>query len=142
MMPQLPFEFPEGSPCEEFFRQFQDRFGPRDGAPQQMPDRVALGSGFIIDPDGYVVTNNHVIADASEIKVTLTDGEDYPAELVGTDPKTDLALLKIQAEEPLPSVDFGDSDAVLVGAWLLAVGITFGLGASVPPLLVQAPGRS
>ncbi|WP_425449985.1 DegQ family serine endoprotease [Virgifigura deserti] len=141
MQPGLPFEFPEGSPFEEFFRQFQDRFGPRDGAPRQMPDRVALGSGFIIDPEGYVVTNNHVIADASEIKVTLTGGEEYPAELVGTDPKTDLALLKIEADEPLPSVEFGDSDAIRVGDWVLAVGNPFGLGGSVTTGIVSAHGR-
>ena len=141
MMPELPFNVPEGSPFEEFFRQFRDRFGPENGAPNRMPDRVALGSGFIIDPDGYVVTNNHVIADASEIKVTLTSGDEYPAELIGTDPKTDLALLKIEAEEPLPAVQFGDSDAVRVGDWVLAVGNPFGLGGTVTTGIVSAHGR-
>ncbi|MCI0431179.1 MAG: DegQ family serine endoprotease [Rhodospirillales bacterium] len=133
-MPELPFEIPEGSPFEEFFRQF--------GGPNAVPREVmGLGSGFIIDPDGYVVTNNHVIDDASGIKVTLTDGKQYDATVVGADPQTDLALLKIDAKSKLPYVEWGDSDAVKVGDWIMAVGNPFGLGGSVTAGIVSARSR-
>jgi serine protease Do len=137
----LPFNFPEGSPFEDFFKQFQDRFRDRGGRDPQHRSATALGSGFIIDPSGYVVTNNHVVADASDIEVTLTTGENYPAKLVGTDQRTDLALLKIESEEPLPAVEFGDSDALKVGDWVMAVGNPFGLGGSVTAGIVSARGR-
>src|SRR3546814_5551387 len=116
----MPFGFPEGSPFEEFFERFGEQFGGRDhsqGAPQRA---TALGSGFIIDATGYVVTNNHVIDGASEVSVRLGDETVYPAEVVGTDPATDLALLKIESEEPLPALELGDSDAAEVGDWAMA----------------------
>ena len=133
-MPELPFDIPEGSPFEEFFRQF--------GGPNQPPREVmGLGSGFIIDPAGYVVTNNHVIDDASGIKVTLPDGKQYDAEVVGTDPQTDLALLKIEANASLPTLEWGDSDALKVGDWVMAVGNPFGLGGSVTAGIISARSR-
>ena len=144
--PGLPGDFPPGSPFEEFFRQFQDRFGNgggNGGGNGQPPaQRVsALGSGFIVDPAGYVVTNNHVIDGADEIMVTLTDGTQLPAELVGTDKQTDLALLKVKSEKKLPAVEFGDSDTIRVGDWVIAVGNPFGLGGTVSAGIVSARGR-
>jgi serine protease Do len=134
----LPFDFPKGSPFEEFFKQFRER---QDGVPS---NRVvnALGSGFIVDPSGYVVTNNHVIDEATQITVTLDDNQQFPAELVGTDPQTDLALLKIKAPKPLPAVSFGDSDLAKVGDWVMAVGNPFGLGGTVTAGIVSARGRN
>ncbi|MDF2764356.1 MAG: serine protease [Rhodospirillales bacterium] len=133
-MPDLPFDIPEGSPFEEFFRQF--------GGPGQRPREVmGLGSGFIIDPQGYVVTNNHVVDDASGIKVTLPDGKQFDAEVVGTDPQTDLALLKIDAKDTLPALEWGDSDALKVGDWVMAVGNPFGLGGSVTAGIISARSR-
>ena len=133
-MPDLPFDVPEGSPFEEFFRQF--------GGPGQRPREVmGLGSGFIIDPEGYVVTNNHVVDEASGIKVTLPDGKQFDAEVVGTDPQTDLALLKIDAKDTLPALEWGDSDALKVGDWVMAVGNPFGLGGSVTAGIISARSR-
>jgi serine protease Do len=134
----LPFNFPPGSPFEEFFKQFQ---GPQGQMPQRERKVTSLGSGFIIDASGYIVTNNHVIAEARDIEVTLTDGSEYPAKLSGTDPKTDLALLKVESEEALPYVSFGDSDKVRIGDWVMAVGNPFGLGGSVTAGIVSARGR-
>jgi serine protease Do len=131
-----PFAVPEGSPFEEFFKHFNERQRPNNGAEQ-----MALGSGFIIDPSGYVVTNNHVVDDASEVSVTLTTGKSYTAKVIGTDKKTDLALLKIDSPTPLPAVAFGDSDAVRVGDWVLAVGNPFGLGGTVTSGIVSARAR-
>lgn len=136
--PDMPFNFPKGSPFEDFFRQFQDQQG-RNGESRPM---TALGSGFIVDPTGYVVTNNHVIDGASEINVTLDSGKEYPAELVGADPKTDLALLKIDAKESLPSVRFGDSDKIRVGDWIMTVGNPLGLGGTVTTGIVSARSRN
>lgn len=129
-------QFPPGSPFEEFFKEFFDR------ERQQRPRRsLSLGSGFIIDPEGYVVTNNHVIADADEIKVILHDDSEYTATVVGHDPKTDLALLKIERPEPFPYVEWADSDKVRVGDWMIAIGNPFGLGSSVTAGIVSARGR-
>jgi serine protease Do len=102
---------------------------------------TALGSGFIIDPSGYVVTNNHVVGKADKIDVTLTDGRKFDAKLIGRDEKTDLALLKINTEKPLPFVNFGDSNVSRVGDWVLAVGNPFGLGGTVTAGIVSARGR-
>ena len=98
-------QFPPGSPFEEFFKEFFDR----DRAQQEQQPRrsFSLGSGFVIDPTGFVVTNNHVIADADEITVIFNDEREYPAKLIGTDSKTDLALLKIERPEPFPFVELG-----------------------------------
>jgi serine protease Do len=101
----------------------------------------ALGSGFIIDAGGMIVTNRHVIERASEITVTLSDGREFPARVIGQDELTDLAVLKVDAPEPLPYVSFGDSDALRVGDWVLAVGNPFGLGGSVTAGIVSARGR-
>ncbi len=100
-----------------------------------------MGSGFIVAPDGYVVTNNHVVEGADEIAVTLDDGTKHEAELVGTDPKTDLALLKIEAEGPLPYARFGESDVTRVGDWVIAIGNPFGLGGTATTGIVSARGR-
>ncbi|AFK54489.1 DegQ family serine endoprotease [Tistrella mobilis] len=132
----LPFDLPENSPFRRFFEPFMQ--GQQPTHPQVVN---ALGSGFIIDPSGYVVTNNHVIDGATEIKVTLEDKSQYTAKLVGRDPLTDLALLKIEAGHDLPAVQFGDSDAARVGDWVLAVGNPFGLGGTVTAGIVSARNR-
>ncbi len=130
-------EVPEGSPFEDFFREFFERNQRSD-----RPRRVSsLGSGFVIDPDGTIVTNNHVIAEADEIEVTFTDGTTLTAELLGTDPTTDLAVLKVDSPTPLPAVPFGDSTALRVGQWVLAIGNPFGLGGSVTTGIVSAMNR-
>ncbi len=140
---QMPFPegpFPGGPSMEEFFRRFFDRqSGPVPDA--EMPEVHAMGSGFIIDPDGLVVTNNHVIEGANEIIVTLNDGTRHPAELVGRDPKTDLALLRIEVDEPLPYVDFGNSETTRAGDWVIAIGNPFGLGGTATTGIVSARGR-
>ena len=129
-------------------REFMERFFgenppvvPRQGQPSPRPNRAAVGSGFIVDPAGYVVTNHHVTDEAEVITVTLADGESYDAALIGSDPRTDLALLKIEAERPLPTVAFGDSDGIRPGDWVLAVGNPFGLGGTVTAGIVSARGR-
>jgi serine protease Do len=145
--PDTP-QAPPGSPFEEFFRDFFNRNRPpgQQGEPQQRPQRRAqsLGSGFIIsyaDNTGYVVTNNHVIDGADEINVILQDNTTLRAELVGTDPRTDIALLRVTSERALPAVEFGDSDTANVGDWVLAIGNPFGLGGSVTAGIVSARGR-
>ena len=132
------FELPEGSPFKEFFEEhFKDRMP--EGMPG--PERQAMGSGFIIDPEGHVVTNNHVVANAGEITVILHDGSKHKAEVKGRDPKTDLALLKIDTGDALAYVRFGDSDKAKVGDWVVAVGNPFGLGGSVSAGIISARGR-
>ncbi|GBD41304.1 Periplasmic serine endoprotease DegP [bacterium HR39] len=130
---ELP-QAPPGSPLEEFFREFLDR----DGGPRRT---YSLGSGFIVDPRGYVVTNNHVIEDATEIEVVLQDESRYRATVVGRDRRTDLAVLKIDRPEPFPYVQWADSDRVRVGDWVIAIGNPFGLGTSVTVGVVSARGR-
>jgi serine protease Do len=142
--PEVP-QFPPGSPFEEFFREFFDRQG-RGGQPGERPEAPSrraqsLGSGFIIDPSGFVVTNNHVIAEADEIRVTLHDNTQLTAKVIGRDAKTDLALLKVEPTKPLPSVKFGDSDRARVGDWIMAIGNPFGLGGSVTVGIVSARAR-
>lgn len=126
---------PEGSPFEDFFDDF--------GAPgQRGPQRSeALGSGFVISEDGYIVTNNHVIDGADEITVEFFSGEKLKAKLVGTDPKTDIALLKVESDKPLPFVSFGNSDLMRVGDWVMAMGNPLGQGFSVSAGIVSARGR-
>ncbi len=140
-MPDMPFNFPEGSPFEKFFKQFRDRMGEHDTDRPQPRMVMGLGSGFIVDPTGFVVTNNHVVDGASDVKVRLDDDSVYSATVVGTDAKTDLALLKIDAKRPLPAVQFGDSDKAEVGDWVMAVGNPFGLGGTVTAGIISARGR-
>ncbi|HXZ47079.1 MAG TPA: Do family serine endopeptidase [Pseudolabrys sp.] len=142
-MPQLP----PGSPFEEFFEEF---FKNRRGQGGQnghnsdtpTPRRVnSLGSGFIIDASGLVVTNNHVIADADEVNVILNDGTTLKAEVIGRDQKTDLALLKVTSTKPLKAVKFGDSDKLRLGEWVIAIGNPFSLGGTVTAGIVSARNR-
>src|SRR6266567_6165193 len=139
--PEIP-QFPPGSPFEEFFRDFFERGMPKSGRPEAQPRKAtSLGSGFVIDPAGYVVTNNHVIADADEITVILHDDTNLKAELVGRDTKTDIALLKVKTDKPLNAATWGDSDASRVGDWVLAIGNPFGLGGSVTAGILSARQR-
>lgn len=139
--PEMP-QFPPGSPFEEFFKDFLDRNMPRGQRPEAQPRRAtSLGSGFIIDPSGLVVTNNHVIADADEITVILHDDTTLKAEVVGKDTKTDLALLRVKSDKPLTAVQFGDSDQMKVGDWVLAIGNPYGLGGTVTAGIVSARAR-
>ena len=132
-MPQLP----PGSPFREFFEDFFDRRGGENG-----PNRVqSLGSGFVISAEGFVVTNNHVIEEADEIEVNFSDGSSLPATLIGRDPKTDIAVLKVEPVEPLSFVSFGDSEAARVGDWVVAIGNPFGLGGSVSAGIISARNR-
>ena len=131
---------PEGSPFEDYFRDFLDRNG--EGQPTQRRSQ-ALGSGFVISEDGYIVTNNHVIEGADEIAIEFYDHiGTLDAVVVGVDPKTDIALLKVEADGPLPFVSFGDSDVMRVGDWVLAVGNPLGQGFSVSAGIISARGRS
>jgi serine protease Do len=142
-MSDLP-DLPPGSPMEEFFDQFfKNRHGHGgDNSDQAPPHRInSLGSGFIIDPSGLVVTNNHVIADADEINVILNDGTKLKATLVGKDSKSDLALLRVHSDKPLKSVKFGDSDKLRLGEWVIAIGNPFSLGGSVTAGIVSARNR-
>jgi len=129
----------KGTPFEQFFKQFMENQG--QGQKPMKRKATALGSGFVVDPTGYIVTNNHVIESATDIQVTTTDGVDHPAKLIGADPKTDLALLKIDTTKPMPYVQFGDSDKTRVGDWVLAVGNPFGLGGTVTTGIVSARSR-
>jgi serine protease Do len=130
-MPQLP----PGSPLEDLFKNF---LGPKSDSPRHV---TSLGSGFIIDPAGFIVTNNHVIEDSDQITVTLNDGTTLPAKLVGRDTKTDLALLKVQPKKPLPATHFGDSDKARIGDWVIAIGDPFGIGSTVTAGIVSARNR-
>jgi serine protease Do len=132
---------PPGSPFEEFFKDFFGERGGRGGQTGPRPKMQSLGSGFIIDPAGFIVTNNHVVADAEEITVTLSDETVLKATLVGRDSVTDLALLKIDAKQKLPAVNWGDSSKTRVGDWVLAIGNPFGLGGSVTAGIVSARAR-
>jgi len=138
-LPQLPRgprgQMPYGGE-EDFFNHF---FG-------QMPERdlkqQSLGSGFIVDREGYILTNNHVVDGADGIRVTLLDGRSYDAEVKGRDPKTDIALIKIKPENGLPAATLGDSDALLVGEWVIAIGNPFGFGHTVTAGIVSAKDRT
>ncbi|HEX4302922.1 MAG TPA: DegQ family serine endoprotease [Rhizomicrobium sp.] len=132
--PGLP-NIPPGSPLADLFKDFLGQ-GP------SLPRHVtSLGSGFIIDPSGYIVTNNHVIEGADQISVTLNDGRTLPAKLIGRDEKTDLALLKVNPPKPLPAAKFGDSDTARIGDWVIAIGNPFGLGSTVTAGIVSARNR-
>ncbi|SDA98792.1 DegQ family serine endoprotease [Mesorhizobium qingshengii] len=132
------------SPFDDYFRQFfgdQGMPAPRTPPQQQAQRAEALGSGFIVASDGIIVTNNHVIDGASSIKVTLDDGTELPAKVVGSDAKNDLAVLKIKAGKPLPTVKWGDSDKLMTGDQVLAIGNPFGIGTTVTAGIVSARGR-
>lgn len=132
-----PFQ-QRGTPFDDFFDQFERFFG--DQAPSRR--QQSLGSGFIISGDGFIVTNNHVIKDAVEISVNLQGvNTPFKAEVVGRDPETDLALLKIEADRPLPVLELGDSDNAKVGQWVVAIGNPFGLAHTVTAGIISAKGR-
>ena len=130
----FPFQFPPGSPFEDMFKEF--------GTPQKRKSS-ALGSGFIVDEKGIVITNNHVIAGADEIKVTLHNDKILPAEIIGSDDKTDIAVLKVDltGEEHVAEVKFGNSDEMRVGDWVIAIGNPFGLGGTVTAGIISARQR-
>ena len=137
-MPQLP----PGSPFEEFFDDFfKNRKGGKGGGDLMPHKTSSLGSGFIIDESGIVVTNNHVIADADEINVIMNDGTKIKADIVGIDKKTDLAVLKFKPPKPLTAVKFGDSDKLRLGDWVVAIGNPFSLGGTVTAGIVSAKNR-
>ncbi len=128
------------SPSDNFFEDFFGQFN--DQMPQQRPRREqSLGSGFIISPDGYILTNNHVVNGADEVMVKLADGREVKGEIKGFDDKLDLALIKISEKESFPSSELGDSDALEVGEWVMAIGNPFGLGQTVTAGIVSAKGR-
>ncbi len=150
-LPQVP----PGSPFEDFFNEFFNRRdgqpGPRQGQPNQRrgenqgPGQQrrgnSLGSGFVIDPSGIVVTNNHVIGEANDITVNFNDGTKLKAEVVGRDPKTDIAVLRVKPDKPLKAVRFGDDQAARVGDWVVAIGNPFGFDSSVSAGIVSARNR-
>ncbi|MBA3010069.1 MAG: DegQ family serine endoprotease [Proteobacteria bacterium] len=125
----------ENDPRNEFYNRFYN------GGPQREFKQPSLGSGFIIDKKGYIVTNNHVVDNADEIRVTMNDGKEFEARILGRDPKTDLALIKIETETDLPTIEFGDSDLLDVGQWVVAIGSPFGLEHTVTAGIVSAKGR-
>ena len=130
---------PEGSPFEDFFKEFQDRNRDKGDRPRRSS---ALGSGFVISEDGYIVTNNHVIEGADEITIEFFEGGELEAKLIGTDPNTDIALLKVEADAPLAFVSFGNSDTARVGDWVMAMGNPLGQGFSVSAGIVSQRGRA
>jgi serine protease Do len=137
-----PDDIFEGSPFGELFKRdprLKDMFKFR--APQQMPRTHGMGSGFIIDPSGIILTANHVVADAETVKVKLNDGREFIATDVKTDPRTDVAIVRIKADGKLPAIRLGDSDAVEIGDWVLAIGSPFGLDATVTAGIISAKGR-
>lgn len=125
----------EDDPFHDFFERFF-----RDQIPKEFRQK-SLGSGFVIDGDGFILTNNHVVEKTDEIKVVLADGAEYDAEIIGKDPKTDLALIKIEADAPLSPLPLGDSDALSVGDWVVAIGNPFGLESTVTAGIVSAKYR-
>jgi serine protease Do len=142
-LPQLP----QGTPFEDLFEEFFNRRGQQapgqgeNNAPQRQRRSNSLGSGFVIDASGIVVTNNHVIGDANEISVIFSDGTRLKAEVVGKDSKVDLAVLRVKPDKPLKAVPFGDSEILRPGDWVMAIGNPFGLGGSVTAGIVSARGR-
>lgn len=133
-MPKLP----EGSPFQELFEDFFKNRGGQEGN-----NKVnSLGSGFVIDPSGFIVTNNHVIENADDIEAIFPDGSKLKAKLIGTDTKTDLSVLKVEPPAPLKSVKFGDSRKMRIGDWVMAIGNPFGLGGSVTVGIISASGRN
>ncbi|MEM0899614.1 MAG: trypsin-like peptidase domain-containing protein, partial [Pseudomonadota bacterium] len=142
-MPRQFDNLPPDHPFNRFFREFErDReFGQRGERRQRRARPVSQGSGFFISEDGLVVTNNHVIANGTEFEIVMNDGTEYDATLVGTDPRTDLAVLKVDEGSDFTYVEFGDEDSTRVGEWVVAVGNPFGLGGTVTAGIVSARGR-
>lgn len=140
--------FPPGSPFEEFFKRFQtpdqqgDNDSGNDNSRSRVQQRRSLGSGFIIDASGIIITNNHVIDDADEISIKLQDGTELEAVLIGKDDKVDLAVLKVEADDDLPFVKFGDDTKSRIGDWVLAIGNPFGIGSSVTAGIISASNRN
>ncbi len=141
-LPQLP----QGTPFEDLFEEFFNRRGQGNGnnapAPRQQRRSNSLGSGFVIDAAGIVVTNAHVIGDANDVTVIFTDGTKLKAEILGKDTKVDMAVLRVKPEKPLTAVRFGDSEKVRIGEWVVAIGNPFGLGGSVSAGIVSARNRN
>jgi serine protease Do len=137
-VPGLP-DLPEDSPLYDFFKQFRKNMPQHEAKPQPT---LAQGSGFFISPDGYIVTNNHVVEDAEDITVTMEDGDKFPAKLIGTDPRTDVALIKVKTPDgkAFPYVEFETRDP-RVGDWVLAIGNPFGLGGTVTAGIISAHNR-
>ncbi len=136
----VPFpDAPSGSPLGELFHEINPNFG---GNEQSLREASSLGSGFFISANGLIVTNNHVVAEADEILIYTAAGERYQAKIVGVDEKTDLAVLKISVQKPVPFVEFGDSDKAKVGDWVMAIGNPFGLGGSVSLGIISARNRN
>ena len=139
--PEMP-QFPPGSPFEDFFEEFLNRRGQEGQAEPVIPPS-SLGSGFVVDAaKGLIVTNNHVVKDADEVRVTFQDDTTLPAKIVGKDEKMDLAVLKVETTKKLSDVKFGDSDHLRVGDWVLAIGNPFGLGGTVTAGIVSAQQRN
>ncbi|TMV37898.1 trypsin-like serine protease, partial [Thioclava sp. BHET1] len=134
-------QVPPGSPFEKFFHDFMDQQN-KDNQPKTPQRGEALGSGFVISEDGYIVTNNHVIEGADDIQVQFLNGDQYKAKVVGVDKATDIALLKVKADKPLPYVPFGDSTQMRVGDWVMAMGNPLGQGFSVTAGIISAKGRT
>jgi serine protease Do len=134
----LPFG-PGGTPFDQFLRRFFQE-APPPATPEEKI--MALGSGFVIDPRGDIVTNNHVVADAEKVTVIFQDGSRHPAKVIGRDPRTDLALIRVRTDKPFPYVTWGNSDDLHVGDWVVAIGNPFGLGGTVTAGIVSALGRS
>ena len=135
-------QFQPGTPFDDLFEEFFKRRGQQGAEPPRQRRSNSLGSGFVIDSSGIVITNNHVIADANEVYVIFTNGQKLKAEVVGKDAKVDVAVLRVKPEKPLTAVKFADSDKARVGDWVLAVGNPFGLGGSVTAGIVSARNRN
>jgi serine protease Do len=131
-------DLPEGSPFQDFFDEFFDKAPGGEDVPRRVQ---SLGSGFVIDPSGLIITNNHVIADADEIAANFNDGTKLIAEVVGRDEKTDIAVLKVEPSKPLPALKFGNAEVLRVGDWVMAIGNPFGLGGTVTVGIVSARNR-
>lgn len=139
-LPEIP-QFPPGSPFEDFFEDFMNRQGQGGGLGPALP-AASLGSGFVIDAEnGYIITNNHVVKDADDVRVTLHDDSTIHAEIIGRDEKIDIAVLKVDTKKKLVAVPFGDSARMRVGDWVLAIGNPFGLGGTVTSGIISARQR-
>src|SRR3990167_278144 len=141
-VPRRPAGGPHGETPERFREFFGEEFYERYFKQRPRQDARASGSGVIVDPKGYILTNNHVIENADEIIVRLSDSRKFPARLIGHDPKTDLAVLKIEAPAPLPTAELGDSDRLRVGQWAIAIGNPFGLDRTVTVGIISATART